>query len=79
MKDVVHNAESAEQTPSPLFGDFRTHASRTMMLSELKLLLDAVPAEGSSEDYRRAVLDENVLLKGAATTRAKSLRHLREL
>ncbi len=49
------------------------------MLSELELLLDAVPEEGSSEDLRRAVVDENVLLKGAATTRSKSLRHLREL
>ncbi len=50
-----------------------------MMLSELSLLLEAVEADGSPDDYRSAVLDENVLLKGAATTRAKSLRHLREL
>jgi hypothetical protein len=64
---------------SLVLGDFRTHASRTMMLSELELLLDAVPPDASPEDYRQAVLDENVLLKGAATTREKSLRHLREL
>ncbi|MBA2784066.1 MAG: hypothetical protein H0T74_14305 [Rubrobacteraceae bacterium] len=38
-----------------------------------------MPKAGSPDDYRSAVLDENVLLKGAATTRAKSLRHLREL
>lgn len=49
------------------------------MLSELELLLDAVPPDASFDNYRQAVLDENVLLKGAATTRAKSLRHLREL
>ncbi len=79
MKDVVHDAKSVEQMPIPMFGDFRTHASRTMMLSELELLLDAVPADGSSEDLRRAVVDENALLKGAATTRNKSQRHLREL
>ncbi len=49
------------------------------MLSELSLLLESVPTDSMPEDYRRAVLDENVLLKGAATTRVKSLRHLREL
>ena len=59
--------------------DFQTHASRTMMLGELSLLLEAVPADGTPEDYRRAVLEENVLLKKADSTRKKSLRHLREL
>jgi hypothetical protein len=50
-----------------------------MMLSELELLLEAVPAEGSPEEYHRVILEENVLLKGSASTRKKSLRHLREL
>jgi len=59
--------------------DFSTHASKTMMLSELSLLLDAVPTDGSEDDYRRAVLEDNVLLKKSDSTRKKSLRHLREL
>ncbi len=50
-----------------------------MMLGELGLLLEAVPAGSSPVDYRRAVLEDNVLLKGSAPTRKKSLRHLREL
>ncbi len=58
---------------------FQTHASRTMMFGELSLLLDAVPADGEPADYRRAVLEENVLLKKSDSTREKSLRHLREL
>lgn len=57
----------------------KTHASRTIMLSELELLLDAVSPDASAEEYRWAVLDENVLLKGSVTTREKTLRHLREL
>lgn len=61
--------------PPLVLGDFFTHASKTMMLSELSLLLDAVPADG----YQIAVLDENVLLKKSDSTRKKSLRHLREL
>ena len=50
-----------------------------MMLLELALLLGAVPPDGSPEDYRRAVLDDNVLLKKSDSTRRKSLKHLREL
>lgn len=69
-----------ENQPLPFTpGSVGTHASRTMMLSELELLLGAVPPGSSREDYRGAVLDENVLLKKADSTRKKSLRHLREL
>lgn len=60
-------------------GSVGAHASRTMMLSELELLLGAVPPGSSREDYRGAVLDENVLLKGSGSNRKKSLKHLREL
>lgn len=59
--------------------DFQTHASRTMMYGELSLLLEAVPDGSEPGDYRRAAVEENVLLKKAASTRKKSLRHLREL
>lgn len=79
MKEMLYNSDSGSFVSSDLLGDFRTHASRTMMLSELELLLKAVPAEQSAQEYRRAVLEENVLMKSASTTRKKSLRHLREL
>ncbi|QIN77517.1 hypothetical protein GBA65_02245 [Rubrobacter marinus] len=64
---------------SMVLGGLATHASRTMMLAELSLLLEAVPAGSSSNDYARAVTDDNVLLKAASSTRKKTLRHLREL
>lgn len=64
---------------SGILGNLSTHASRTMMLGELALLLEAVPAGSSPDEYRRAVLDGNVLLKGSGPTRKKSLQHLREL
>lgn len=63
----------------PILGDFRTHASRTMMFSELSLLLETVPEQGSSGDYERAIIEENALLKTSSANRKKSLRHLREL
>lgn len=56
-----------------------THSSRTMMLSELRLLFAARPISAELETYRSAIEDENVLLKGTQSTRAKSFRHLREL
>ncbi len=55
------------------------HSSRTMMLSELQLLLAACPPGTEHAAYRAAVEEENVLLKRTQSTRAKSFRHLREL
>ena len=55
------------------------HSSRTMMLAELRLLLEGRPPETEQAAYRAAVLDENVLLKKTETTRRKSFRYLREL
>ena len=66
--------------PSSLaLGEFFTHASKTMMLSELSLLLEATPLDASPDDYRSAALEDNVLLKKSESTRKKSLKHLREL
>lgn len=56
-----------------------THSSRTMMLSELRLLLVACPMKTKRDDYRSAIRDDNVLLKETQSTRNKSFRHLREL
>ena len=55
------------------------HISRTMMLAELDALLDGVPVGSDVGSYCAAVLTENVLNKTTASTRDKSLRHLREL
>lgn len=79
MKETLYNSDIGISASFDGRGDVRTHASRTMMLSELEVLLDSVPGDASPEDYRRAVLEENTLLKAAATTRKKSLRHLREM
>ena len=55
------------------------HASRTMMLAELRLLLAACPPLTTYEQYGEAILEQNVLLKRTAATRRESLRRLREL
>jgi hypothetical protein len=55
------------------------HTSKTMMLRELRSLMAAEPGEQESNDYRRAVLDENALGKATAATRSKTLEYLRKL
>lgn len=56
-----------------------THTSRTIMLSELQALLGAAVRDATYRDYTTAIVDENLLAKLTRATRAKSLRHLREL
>jgi len=55
------------------------HSSRTMMLADLRLLLAACPQSSSLEEYRSAIIDENVLLKKTVATRKVSFRWMREL
>jgi hypothetical protein len=55
------------------------HGSRTIMLKELELLLAACPPTTNIEEYRSAVLNDNVLLKQTEATRKESFRRLREL
>lgn len=56
-----------------------SHSSRTIMLAELKQVLDAVPSGSPPDTYRSVMLTLNVLGKGTESTRQKSFRHLREL
>ncbi len=53
--------------------------ARSMMLEELNLLAANAPIEASLEDFRKAVLEENVLGKSTYSSRLKSLRHLTQL
>jgi hypothetical protein len=61
------------------FSSGGAHISRTMMLAELRAVLDDVPKGSSTANYREAILGRNVLGKTTDSTRQKSLRHLREL
>jgi hypothetical protein len=56
-----------------------SHSSRTMMLSELRLLLGSCSPATDIEGYRSAIVEQNSLLKKTGATRRKSFRHLREL
>ena len=55
------------------------HNSRTIMVNELRLLLDACEAKAELEDYRAAAVGENALLKPTLSARQGTFRRLREL
>lgn len=61
------------------FGKGGVHAARTMMLADLQRLLSLGSEATERADYRRAVVDENLLDKPTATARKLSFRHLQDL
>lgn len=63
----------------PLTGSRTVHISRTMMLAEISSLLEAVPSGAGIDDYRHAVVADNVLMKQTVSNREKTFRFLREL
>ncbi|MHB8576577.1 MAG: hypothetical protein ACYDCQ_14740 [Dehalococcoidia bacterium] len=55
-----------------------TLSGKTLMLPELRRLLDACPFDSTLAQYAAAITEQNVLDKPTATTRVRSVRHLRE-
>lgn len=61
------------------FGINGPHAARTMMLDELRLLLEHTDPLATRADYAHAVVDQNVLGKPTRKARVLTLRHLTTL
>ena len=55
------------------------HSARSMMLREMSTLVSAMPLSLSTDDFTKAIVEENVLEKPTLSSRKKSLRHLMEL
>jgi hypothetical protein len=60
-------------------GATSVHTSRTMMLDELSLVLDRVPATAKADAYVTAIVEENTLGKPTQTTRKRTAQRLGEL
>ncbi|MFC2065201.1 hypothetical protein ACFLXB_08925 [Chloroflexota bacterium] len=58
---------------------FGSHGGRTIMLSELKLLFSVTNRTSTIDEYKRRIIEDNVLLKQTHSTRMESVRRLREL
>ena len=55
------------------------HSARSMMFLEMRMLVRTLPVEMEASDFKRAIIDDNILEKPTLSSRKKSLRHLREL
>lgn len=55
------------------------HTSRTMLLADLASVLAACPADSSLNDYRIAIVRQNVAGKDSQSSRERTFRYLREL
>jgi Putative inner membrane protein (DUF1819) len=60
-------------------GSSSVHTSRTMMLTELTLVLEYVEKNALIDEYLAAIVDQNVLGKPTQTTRKRSAQRLTEL
>ncbi len=60
-------------------GTMSVHTSRTMMLSDLSIVLDLVPEMARVDDYSNAIIGRNILGKPTQTTRRRTARRLIEL
>jgi len=60
-------------------GSTSVHMSRTMMLEELKLILERVKTNAPASTYADAIMEENVLGKPTRSTRQRTAKRLTEL
>src|SRR3546814_18479221 len=52
------------------------HAARTMMLDDLRVLLEDTSVQATRDDYTTAIVEDNVLGKPTRKSRELALRHL---
>lgn len=56
------------------------HTARTIMVKELQMLFEYVSSESASKtDYKKAIIEENCLLKRSGRNRDLTFRHLADL
>ncbi len=55
------------------------HLGRTIMVEEFVKLMASCNANATVEDYRKAIIEDNVLLKNSSGARVESFRRLKQL
>ena len=79
IRSLSQTDDSVPEDAGFRFGQKGVHNTRTMMFSDLEELLKDVPEEAPKEDYREAVVEENILAKNTASTRRYNFQRLSEL
>ena len=57
----------------------RAHLGRTIMADDLGMLFATCETSATVDDYRKAIIDENVLLKKSSGARVESFRRLKQI
>lgn len=76
---LSHNADALPTEFGFRSGQKGVHNTRTMMLTDLADLLAELPPDTSTEEYREAVVEQNLLAKNTASTRRYNFQRLTEL
>ena len=79
MSLLTTSARNARKQLGFRDGDTGTHSSRALMLADLELLLRHATPDMAMPDYRRLVVDENLLAKPTRMTREHTVRKLKAL
>ena len=73
---MTPNQEKALSQLGFRYGMNGTHAARTMMLDDLRVLLSNTAPDAARSDYSQAVIQDNLLGKPTKKSRELALRHL---
>ncbi len=81
MKNVLADKRKTKQREMLGFrdGTSSVHTSRTMMLSELTLVLEHTDAKATNADYLESIVGQNALGKPTQSTRIETARKLTQL
>jgi hypothetical protein len=81
VREVVADSRKVKLPATLGFRDgvSSVHTSRTMMFSELSLVLEHVGPKAKAEEYIAAMVEQNVLGKPTQTTRKRTAQRLGEL
>lgn len=81
LSSVIVSQEGRKLANSVGFrnGSASVHTGRTMMLAELRSLLDHVTAGATAGDYTKSIMDENILGKPTRAARQETARRLQAL
>jgi hypothetical protein len=75
----VQCSEEAAIAAGFRFGSVGTHSSRTLMLSELRAVIEHTRVDSDRAGYKHSVVEDNCLGKPTASTRRLSFQRLSEL
>jgi len=79
LRGITDQGRKIQERLGFRIGDRGTHSSRTIMLAELRLLLNTLPPDAPKRAHFDAIIRDNILGKRTVSTREYSARRLSEM